>query len=320
MQFNPTPPTTHPETAWLAYSFPVWLGIVLVLGGALFLHSPLLKAIQGMLVRRARALRARSGRGTILIDPALQFVPTMMAPTHLLFAGIATTLIGLPALLMLMPSFLVCILALPLAIGVMWLCLWVAEQRYCDRLDRALPAAVGRLALQLRAGDGFTGALEKVQSELSPGPLCDEWQFITGALSRPLTTGYLATATEIVTALGAQTASLRHSAFLNHVAVALQQPQDAQVSRISAAYDALLEAEQRRSNAATELSQMRYSGFAIGGASLAMFLYLASTQSQRFTLAYSGPLGLAAGALVALALGMPFVAGVLLSRVEDADY
>lgn len=316
----PTLTLTHPEAAWLALSFPLWLSVFLVLGLALALRGPLGQLPRWALARRAQAMRDRTGRGDIPIDPALRFIPEALAPQHMLALCLAVVVACLVALSLLAPTFLALALALPLSALLLWGLLWVAERRYAGRIDRALPAAVGRLAMQLRAGDSFTVALEKVTRDLDAGPLRDEWAFARDALNRPLESGYLATAPEAVAALGAQTPSLRHSAFLGHLEVALRQPQDAQVSRVSAAYDALLEAEQRRSGALTELAQMRYSGFAIGGAALFMFGYLALTQQERFAAAYSGPLGPLAGAIVGLALALPFVGGVLLARVEDLDY
>jgi hypothetical protein len=89
---------------------------------------------------------------------------------------------------------------------------------------------------------------------------------------------------------------------------------------VQAAYTALHAAEQRRSQASTELSQMRYSGMAIGGAGLFMASYLALTQWERFVAAYTGPLGIVAGPIVGLVLLAPFVGGFLLSRADDLDY
>ena len=51
-----------------------------------------------------------------------------------------------------------------------------------------------------------------------------------------------------------------------------------------------------------------------------MAVYLALTQWERFILAYSGPLGLVVGVLVAGALAAPSIGGVVLSRADDLDY
>jgi len=124
----------------------------------------------------------------------------------------------------------------------------------------------------------------------------------------------------VVAALLAQTPSRRHAALLGHMEVALAQTHDVLIKRVQAAYTALHAAEQRRSQASTELSQMRYSGFAIGLAGTGMAAYLALTQWQRFTLAYQGPIGLVAGVIVGSVLIAPFIRGFLLSRADDLDY
>jgi hypothetical protein len=92
------------------------------------------------------------------------------------------------------------------------------------------------------------------------------------------------------------------------------------IKRVQAAYTALHAAEQRRSQASTELSQMRYSGIAIGLAGIGMAAYLALTQWKRFTLAYQGPLGLVVGIVVGAVLIAPFIGGFLLSRADELDY
>jgi hypothetical protein len=51
-----------------------------------------------------------------------------------------------------------------------------------------------------------------------------------------------------------------------------------------------------------------------------MASYLALTQWERFVAAYSGPLGLPVGTLLAVVLIAPFVGGILLSQADDLNY
>nr|PZN31804.1 MAG: hypothetical protein DIU80_05625 [Chloroflexota bacterium] len=314
------PGTTYPETAWIAHSFPLWLAVALALGASLVLRGPLRRAIQALLYDQAVRARRRTGRGDLPIDPALHFASEVVAPQQLIAIALVVVVAGLLTLSLLTPVLLALLLAMPIAGLVLWAVVWGMEQRYTSALDRSLPPAVGRLVMQMQAGDSFALALETVAAELCPGPLRDEWLFIVQAINRPLSTTLLATDAECVFALGAQTPSLRHSSFLSHLEVALGQPQDAQVKRLRAAHAGLLEAEQRRSSAATELAQMRYSGYVIGLAATGLALYLAATQWDRFVTAYTGVLGPFAAVLVGAALAAPFVAGSLLARVEDVDY
>ncbi len=179
---------------------------------------------------------------------------------------------------------------------------------------------LGGWARSSRSGSGIQPALEKVVSDMPGGPLRAEWSYIIAHFGTPLAGGALATPQQVVAALAAQTPSRRHAAFLGHMEVALTQTHDVLIRRVQAAYTALHAAEQRRSQASTELSQMRYSGMAIGGAGLFMASYLALTQWQRFVAAYTGPLGLPVGIVMAVVLIAPFVGGFLLSRADELDY
>lgn len=314
------PTSTYPESAWIAFSFPLWVTVALVLIGAVLLRGPLTRAVRASLHDRAQAIRKKTGRGDLPIDPALTFVPETIAPQQLLIVALLVVLVGIVALSLITPMLLALILAMPVTLGVIWLLARSRETHYCEQIDRLLPGAVGRLHMQMAAGDSFALAIEKLVADMPPSPLQAEWQYIVGSMQRPLSTGLLATDAEVVYALGAQTPSIRHSVFLGHLEVALAQPQDAQVKRISAAHSGLLEAEQRRSNAVTELAQMRYSGYAIGLAAIVMALYLVWTQWDRFITAYTGPLGPFAGVFVGAALIAPFVMGDVLARVADVDY
>jgi hypothetical protein len=197
---------------------------------------------------------------------------------------------------------------------------WAAERRYVQALDRSLVTAVGRLGAFLRSGESFPNALAKVTQDLPDGPLQQEWGWMQRAFGMPLGGGSLATPAQVAAALAVQTPSRRQAVLWGHLAVALTQTQDVQARRVESAYAALQEAEQRRSEAVTEMAQMRYSGIAIGGAGLFMALYLLWTQWERAVLAYSSPLGTVVGMLVVAALVTPIIGGMLLTQVADTDY
>jgi hypothetical protein len=304
---------THPETAWIADAAPLALAVAAVLLLSLLLRGRLRAALLGLLQRRA----ARSL--TTPIEPALVWTPPIVSEGRLLTVCLLAALALLLLLSLLAPVFVAVLLAGPATALVIWLLLWAEEQRYLAALDRALPAAVGRLAAQLRSGSGIQPALERVVGDLADGPLKAEWHYVITHFGAPLG-GALATPQQVVAALATQTPSRRHAALLGHMEVALGQTHDVLVKRLQAAYAALLAAEQRRSQAATELAQMRYSGIAIGLAGMGMAAYLALTQWQRFTLAYQGPLGLVAGLVVGTVLLAPFVGGFLLARADELDY
>jgi Flp pilus assembly protein TadB len=299
----PTPSFTHPELAWIAKSFPIWIGL-----GAMLISIPLLR-------RAISAMLARLQHPQANIPAALRFVPPLIDPTTLAWIGIGTGLVA-ASLPFLLGAWLHALIIFPtVSICTALITILVAHQRYRQRLDRALPAAVGQLSLRLQSGESFLRALEQTLAELNPGPLKVEWSFLRTTLERPQHSP-----AESVAALAEQTASRRHATLLLHLAVALSQTQDALTRRVAAAHTALLAAERRRSAAATELAQIRYSGFLIGGIALFMALYLGLTQTERFMAAYSGPLAPLAIPLVGIALLLPFVGGVLLTQIQDQLY
>jgi Flp pilus assembly protein TadB len=310
-------PITHPETAWIANSVPLLLTVATILLFTLLLRGKLRAALHTYLVQRAA--RGRAGSETPVQTPLL-WTPPITTEGRLLAFCLVAVLSVLVALSKLVPLFVALVLAGPATALLIWLLLWMQEQRYVSALDRALPAAVGRLGAQLRAGSGIQPALEKVLADMPAGPLKAEWAYIIARFGAPLLGGALATPQQVVAALAAQTPSRRHTAFLGHMEVALTQTHDVLIRRVQAAYTALHAAEQRRSQASTELSQMRYSGMAIGGAGLFMASYLALTQWPRFVAAYTGPLGLPVGIVMAVVLLAPFVGGFLLSRADELDY
>jgi hypothetical protein len=227
---------------------------------------------------------------------------------------VATTLaLALPVAVALLASG-------PIAVLVGWGALVAAQRRYVALLDRELTAAVGRLSALLKANTGLRPALERVIVGLAAGPLRDEWTFLLTRQGVPLAGGSIATAQQVLSALADQTPSRRHAALLNHLAAAAGQPQEVVARRAEAAYAALQASERRRDEAATELAQVRYSGVAVGLAGVGMALYLVWSQWERVVIAYSSPLGLVVGSVVLAALSLPIVGGVLLARVDDADY
>ena len=307
-------PITHPETGWIVNAVPLCLAVGTILLFTLLVRGKLRAALHAYLVQRAAQERQDP------LEVQLLFTPPIVSEGRLLTFCLISVLVVLVLLNMIAPIFLALLLAGPATALLTWLMLWIAEQRYRNALDRALPAAVGRLGAQLRAGSGIQPALEKVVADMAEGPLKAEWSYIIAHFGTPITGGSLATPQQVVAALAVQTPSRRHAALLGHLEVALGQTHDVLCRRVQAAYTALHAAEQRRSQASTELSQMRYSGLAIGGAGFFMAAYLALTQWERFTLAYGGPLGLIVGPVVGLALITPLVGGFLLSQADDLDY
>jgi hypothetical protein len=303
-------PVTHPETAWLAASVLLWLGLAAALALALLLRGTTIRALAALF----RRLAARQSSYA-----ELAWSPPIVGAGQLLAISAFAGALVLGGLTLLAPLFVAVVLAAPLVTLVVWLALRLMEARYVTRLDAELPAAVARLAAALRSGGSYPLALERVTHDLAAGPLRAEWQFVLERLAAPDTRGLVGPA-QVAGALARQTPSPRHAALLEHLEVALGQTHDVLVQRVEAAAEALFAAERRRSAAATELAHMRYSGVAIGLAGLAMFIYLALTQSERMARAYQGPLGLPAGIAVAAALAAPFVAGVLLARTDDVEY
>jgi Flp pilus assembly protein TadB len=310
-------PITHPETAWIVNAVPLMLTVATILLFALLLRGQLRAVLHTCLVQRAAKDHVGSEPP---IQVALLWAPPITTAGRLLAFCLIAVLVVLAILSMVVPLFVALVLAGPATALLLWLLLWLQEQTYVGRLDRALPAAVGRLGAQLRAGSGIQPALETIVAEMPAGPLKAEWSYIIAHFGAPLAGGALATPQQVVAALAAQTPSRRHAAFLGHMEVALTQTHDILIQRVQAAYSALHAAEQRRSQASTELAQMRYSGIAIGSAGLFMALYLALTQWQRFVAAYTGPLGVIAGSIVGTVLIAPFIGGFLLARADELEY
>ena len=312
---------TNPETAWLVSVVPVALTIVALLLLIFILRGNLSQVLIIQDTTRAARRRATLPPGSVP-DVALFFTPPTTPIGRFLSvmaAGVVGVLLGLS---LLQPMMVALIAAAPLTALLAWALLGIFERRYVTALEHDLTAAVGRLSVLLRSGNGLRQAVEKVLADEPPSPLTGEWSFLIARQGVPLqSTEGIATAAQVVSALAAQTPSRQHATFLDHLSVAAEQPLDVLVLRVTSAYDALQASERRRQEAVTELAQMRYSGMAVGLAGLAMALYLAATQWDRVREAYTGsPLGMIVGVVVVVSLLMPIVGGILLSHADDVDY
>lgn len=305
---------THSETAWAVAFVPIGLTIGTLLLLTLLMRGPAQGALHAMLQWWVQ--RDHTGE----VAPSLRWAAPIISAGHLLACCLGAGVSVLVLLDRLVPLMFALVLAGPMTALLIWLLLRIAEQRYQTMLDRALPAAVGRLGAYLRGGSGIQPALARVVADLPLGPLRMEWSFLLDALGTPLAGGRVATPQQVVAALAFQTPSRRHATVLEHLEGALGQTHDVLTRRVQAAARALAVVEQRRSQAATELAQMRYSGVVIGGTSAVLAGYLALTQWERMQRAYSGPLGVIAGVLVGLAMLAPIVGGVLLARADDLEY
>ncbi|MBX0331133.1 hypothetical protein K2Z83_26135 [Oscillochloris sp. ZM17-4] len=316
-----TGPVTAPETAWLINVVPVSLTLAATLVVVFMLRERLMQLIVATAVKRAA--RARQALPAALVpDVALIWTPPALPPATFLGISVGATVIMLLVTSMLFsPIFVAMAVTAPLTAGLVWVLIQVFELRYTNHLERDLTAAVGRMSALLRSGNGYRQSLVKLLDDMDPGPLRAEWRFLIDAQGAPLSSSDgIATPQQVTAALSAQTPSRRHATFLNHLAVAVGQPQDVLVTRVKTAYEALQASDRRRDEAVTQLAQMRYSGMAVGLAGMVMALYLFWTQWDRVVIAYSSPLGMVVGGVVAGALLLPIVGGVLLARADDIDY
>lgn len=307
----------HPEVSWWVLSVPMWLTIATVLLGILLLRARIGAALHSLLVRWAMR------HDHIAADPNMRWTPPVIQVEQL-FVIMAISLLGvLLALLQLGGMFPALLLAAPAMTLIMYSLLWFQEARYIDQLDHALPAATARLAAQLAAGGeqgSFQGALKLIVEDLPAGPLRAEWQFLIDHIGTPLQNTMPATPQMVVGALAAQTPSSRHRSLLGHVEMGLEQTKKALMLRMQKAAETLHVDEQRRSEAKTELSHMRVTGFVVGLAALGLHLFLLVAQTERFFLAFQNPLGKVVGVLVVVVALTPIVAGILLARSDDIDY
>lgn len=295
--------------------------ILLVVPLTIFLlRIPISQWIDQTMRLRARARNAALP-APLRADPALTYTETVRSPMQLLLSAalgttLASTFVSLTSssilALLLFPALLTLIIAA---------LLFVAHGRYVTTLERDLTPAIGRLSALLRSGNSLRPSLLKLLTEMPPGPIQAEWSFIVDRIGTPLINqDGIATPAQVVEALSVQTPSRRHATFLNHLAVAVGLSHDLLITRVTAAYDAIQVSDRRREEALTELSQMRYSGWAVGLAGIGLAAYLSWSQWDQVMIAYGSPEGMLFGLLVVTSLTLPIVGGTLLSRAEDVDY
>jgi Flp pilus assembly protein TadB len=309
---------THAEQAWLILLPPAILTALICSTCILLLRRPLQHMLERFSTHRGRSDGGRSE--TTTIDSALQWDPRPLDLERVLAVSAIGAGIVAGSGTLIVPTWVVIALSLPVTMLVIAILLSIATRRYAATLERDLTPAVGRMAALLRSGNSFQTALERLTADMPGVPLRDEWNYLLERVGMPLADGGLATPRQVVLALAAQTPVARHAFFLDHLSVAVGQPQDVLSRRCDAAYEAFLASERRRHETRTELSQMRYSGIAIGLAGIGMAVYLALTQWERVISAYSTPIGAIFGLIVGAALLLPIAGGMLLARVEDIDY
>lgn len=310
----PGPTVTHPETAWLIDLVPVAATVGLILLVTLLFGGRLRAALDVYLLRRF------GGASGASIEPALLYRPPIITAGQLLTICLGVMLAMVLALSRLAPLFAATVLSGPLTALVIWGFLSLKEHAYVSALDGALPAAVGRLEAQLRAGSGIQAAIEKVSADLPPSPLKAEWEWFVERLGVPLESRTLATPVAVCGALLAQTPSRRHATFLAHLEIALDQPHSALVQCMGAAHGALQAAQRRRSTAITALSQMRNTGVVLFLVALTTSGYLVAVQQERVARAFDGDVGLLVGLVIAAAILAPLIGGHFLAQVDDLDY
>jgi len=313
---NPQPPTTHAETAWvLTLPSSAIAGIALLLIALVFVSQTGRIAQMLFRLRRQRAPVA-------LIDPALVYRFQPISEAMLSLVLLAGALVGAALSLLVSGNnlALAMIASAGFALTPAIVAVFIGERRYVQRLDDAMVSAIGRLITQMRAGNGFQIAFASVTSELDPGPLKEEWQWIIDHIGVRLEDRTMAMASDVCLALAAQTPSSRHAAFLLLLESALRQSFSEQVARISAAYAALTEGIRRTSMLKAELSQMRNSGIALFLINVFMTGYMAVAQFDRFVTAYTSPFGPFAAVILTTFTFSPLIAGFLLSRFDDVVY
>ena len=302
------------DLAWLngLAPFATALAGLLIISGVLFWQPSLRNDLRGL---------GRDRSAHTLVDAALALPRSSHSALSLLLLGsslgvgiaLLATTIGF--------SLWIWLVGPPLALAAAWGVHWLFAAQRQQQIDRDLTAAVGRLSTFVRGGLGLRQAFERVASDLDESPLGREWQFLVERQGVPLRqTESLATMNQVVEALALQTPSPRHSLFLDHLSVAVGQPQEVLARRLAGAYAALQTSERRREETRTELAQMRYSGMAVGLAGVVMAGYLAWAQWERVVSAYSSPLGVIVGVFVLAALLLPIVGGALLAQSPDLDY
>jgi hypothetical protein len=311
---------THSESAWLLHAVPMALTVAALLVIVFLLRDRMMELLIAANVRRANENRKTLPAGQVP-DAALYWTPPAVPPGLFLASCGGASILVLIIMSLMVPMFVALVVSIPVTASLVWLFSRIYEARYVGQIDKDLTAAVGRMSAMLRSGNSFRQTMDKLVKDMPQGPLRSEWSFLLERQGVPLTDREgIATPQQVAAALAAQTPSRRHATFMDHMAVAVGQPQDVLVTRVSTAYEALQNSDRRREEAVTELAQMRYSGLAVGLAGLVMACYLFWTQWDRVVVAYSSTLGMIVAAFVGASLMLPVAGGVLLARAEDIDY
>lgn len=305
---------THAETSWL-----VNLPVVAIVVVAILLISALAMTKSGRLAAYVLDWRRSSAAKRRMITPDLVYYADDVHPGVLTAAAWSSMVIG-AVIGSLSANAVISVASAALLTGVAVIGVtYVSERRYVQRLDAMLTQAVGRLATQMRSGQGFTVAMELIIGDLEEGPLKREWSWIIRSIGAPTLNG-MATESAVCDALARQTTSQRHAAFLLHLASALQASHQERTRMIEAAYHGMVSAQQRMSMLNAELSQMRNSGIVLFLANAVILVYLGFVQTPRLITAYSSPYGIIVGPVLALVVLAPLIGGWLLSQYEDVLY
>lgn len=305
---------THAETAWL-----VNLPVVAIVVVAILLISALAMTKSGRLAAYVLDWRRSAIAKRRMITPELVYHADDVHPGVLTAAAWSAMVIG-AAIGSLSANAVVAVAAGVLLTGVVLIgVMYVSERRYVQRLDAMLTQAVGRLATQMRSGQGFTVAMELIISDLEESPLKREWSWLLRTIGAPTSSG-LATESAVCDALARQTPSQRHAAFLLHLASALQASHQERTRMIEAAYHGMVTAQQRMSLLNAELSQMRNSGVVLFLANAVILVYLGLVQTSRLITAYSSPYGAIVGTVLAIVVLAPLIGGWLLGQYDDVLY
>ena len=305
---------THEETAWLL-NLPLVATLIVVLIGV----GTLATTRFGLAAVRLLDVRRILSRDHSAAAIELVYVPDIIRPGLLVASALLAMALGGVAGALTSNVALGIALSAGLAGITVALALYLAEQRYIDRVDRALVQAVGRLATQMRAGQGFSVALDSVAAQLPPGPLKQEWTWIVRTCGAPTSAG-IATDAMVCRALSVQTPSKRHASFLVHLETALQSSHQECTRMIGAAYDAMVKSQKMRADMDAELAQMRNSGVVLFLANAIIIIYLAVVQWDRFLTAYSSSFGVVVGPIIAVAMLSPLIGGYFLSKFDDVVY
>lgn len=305
---------THAETAWT-----VNLPVVAVVAIGILVISALASTQYGRIVAQILDWRRMVGARRRVVEAELVYHPDDVNPATLTMAAVSAMMLG-AAVGALFANVVIAVAAAVALTGIVVIgVLFLSERRYVQRLEATLTQTVGRLATQMRSGQGFTVALDTIIVDLDEGPLKREWTWIIRTIGTPTSRG-LANESVVCDALARQTPSRQHAAFLLHLAAALQASHQERTRMIEAAYQGMVSAQQRTSMLKAELSQMRNSGVVLFLANAVILVYLGVVQTGRLITAYTSPYGVVVGPILALIVLAPLIGGWLLSQYDDVQY